>query len=129
MMEVIFSFFSILLQPSSHQQELEAEAQTLRDENESLRKSLKDCEELLMDANSQLSHSMQSSMDLQKRVKGLGEENIELSGLQEEVLHYMEEVKALRKEAVSVVSCLFIPVLFYCSVALNLEESHLSLKK
>lgn len=53
-----------------------------------------------MDANRELSHSVQHSTELQTRVEALTEENIELSTLQEEVIKQREEIHTLKKDAV-----------------------------
>lgn len=67
---------------------LEASAQETEHLKEiaSLRRSVQDYEQLLMDANRELSLNVQNSADLQRQLETLSEENIQLSGLQEEVV-------------------------------------------
>ncbi|XP_050697310.1 centromere-associated protein E-like [Eriocheir sinensis] len=72
---------------------------THAEENESLKRSLRDYEQLLMDANRELSHNVQNSAELQMRVEALSEENIQLSALQEEIVRQREENNTLRKDA------------------------------
>ncbi|KAK8389571.1 hypothetical protein O3P69_008934 [Scylla paramamosain] len=58
----------------------------------------KDYEQLLMDANRELSLNVQNSSDLQRQLLTLSEENIQLSGLQEEMVKQLDENKMLRKD-------------------------------
>ena len=62
---------------------------------------MQDYEQLLMDANRELSLNVQNSTDLQKQLETLSEENIQLSALQEEVVKLRDENKMLRKDLVS----------------------------
>ncbi|KAK8384035.1 hypothetical protein O3P69_016041 [Scylla paramamosain] len=79
---------------------LEASAQETEHLKEiaSLRRSVQDYEQLLMDANRELSLNVQNSADLQRQLETLSEENIQLSGLQEEVVKLRDENKMLKKD-------------------------------
>ncbi|KAG0720849.1 Centromere-associated protein E [Chionoecetes opilio] len=63
-----------------------------------LKRSLLDYEQLLLDANRELSHNVQQSAVLQSQLEVLSEENIQLSGLQEEVVQLQTENCTLKKD-------------------------------
>lgn len=54
--------------------------------------------QLLMDTNQELSLNLQNAGDLHKQLEMLSEENIQLSGLREEVVKLRNENKMLRKD-------------------------------